>query len=62
MGLVKDGYLSPDDFKARAAKEEIGQILAGVSVAQEGLFLVEKRTISFFGVRVATAGRVQARS
>jgi hypothetical protein len=31
MGLVKGGYLSPDDFKARAAKEEIGQILAGVS-------------------------------
>jgi hypothetical protein len=29
--LVKGGYLSSDDFKARAAKDEIAQILVGVS-------------------------------
>lgn len=35
MGLVKDGYLSSDDFKARAAKEEIAQVLAGVSSSKK---------------------------
>jgi hypothetical protein len=35
MGLVKGGYFSPDDFKAGAAKEEIGQVLVGVSLPKK---------------------------
>jgi hypothetical protein len=37
-GLVKDGYLSADDFKAVRAKEEIGQVLKGLASAKKACF------------------------
>jgi len=33
--LVKDGYLSPGDFNAREAKEEIGRIASGLSSSKK---------------------------